>query len=246
MFAEQVGNGAQDGNLDISDLNVKTDADGNLIDDGDGDDGVGLEESADILRQSIEASYAEGVDKGTKPVKKEDKNEQTVEIGEEKFFEGSVEQLEEIVTDPVKFNGLLNNIYRKAVEKGHNMAVESALRSMPDVVKSQVVQQANLNRAVTQFYEENDDLVPYKQTVAAIATRVASENPQLPLAKVFEVTSTLARKKLMLAAKAKGDGGDKGGKPRFPKKPAGNRGGKQEDLSGQAKEIDDMLSAFGQ
>ena len=131
------------------------------------------------------------------------------------------------------------------METGHSKAVESIMRSFPELVKSQIVQQITVRTAVEKFYTKNEDLVPYKKTVAAIANQVASKYPDQPLDKIFELTGKVARKHLKLKDKAMERDNGKGGDGKFPKKPSGPRAkGSEKAPEGMVKEIGDMLDAL--
>jgi hypothetical protein len=215
------------------------DQDKDLDQDKDKDKGD-TDEAAETLRRSIEESY-DTPPKEEKAEKKDEKQTK-LEIGDETFFTGDVDALEDLIKNPKGFNDLLNAIYKKAVEAGHNKSVESVLRSLPETIKNQVIQHITVTTSVKEFYQNNEDLVPYKKTVGAIANQVSSTRPDLPLPKIMELTAKLARKKLNLIEKAKDQGGDKNKGKQFPNKPTGSRSSRiKEEPTGLDKEIDDML-----
>lgn len=210
---------------------------------GDEQNELDNDESIDALRQSIEDSYDD-----TPAKKKVDTDDRTKigEIADETFFSGDADELEDLIKDPKTFNKLLNDVYRKGVEISNTRSNESMLLAAPGIIKQQVSEQIALQRSVTRFYETNEDLVPYKKTVAAIANKVASENPEFTLKEVFKETEKLSRARLKLAKKAS-ENNDKG--KRFPSKPNGRRNTagdkiKDEHKSSMTNQIDDMLDAL--
>lgn len=234
--------GLETEDIKTDDLDIE-DGSGELDDKGGKETELDPEESIDVMRKSIEASF-EDLDEKPKSKEKE-KETPTLEIGDEQFFSGTEEDLENLVSDPKAFNTMLNNIYKKGVEKAHTLAVENILRSAPDIIKTQIVQQMTLTRAVTKFYDDNKDLVPYKKTVASIANQLAAKYPDAPLPKILAATEQLARKRLQLKKTVENKDEDKGG--RFPKKPQGRRPGERstDDLKGIDKELDEMSKALG-
>lgn len=225
--------------VSIESESIALDSEGNpIIEDGGDLEGP---DPADVLRQSIEESYTPPA----APKTEEDKiSEESFTIGDETFFDGDADKLDELVRDPKAFNGLLNNIYKKAVAVGHDMAVKNFMKNTPEIVKTHVSQQIAIKSAVETFYSENQDLLPFKMTVGAFAKKIATERPDLSLPKVLDAAEKFARKKLNLPKDVEGEKSNKGKEPRFPKTPKGPRGAPKGEEKGIAKEIDDMLNAL--
>lgn len=217
--------------------------------DDSGDDKGGADDSTALLRKSIEDSYSDlsTPKSGKKDESKKDESFK-LEIGDEKFFSGDEEALDKLVRDPAAFNGLLNVIFKKAVEVAHNTTTERSATTMPELIRGTVQQQLFVHQTVSDFYSENKDLIPFKKTVAAIAGKLAVENPDMPLPKLLVNAEKFARSRLQLPKQGADDKGNKDKKgAKFPKTPSGNRGsGKSgDDLTGQDKEFADMLSSVG-
>jgi len=244
--------------MDGKDLDLDIKVEDIDIDDGSGGDtgeesggkvekeDIDSDESIEALRKGIEESFD---DRETKPPTggKKEKETATLELDEQEFFSGSQDDLDNVTSDPKAFNAMLNNIYKKAVEKGHSLAVENIMRSAPDIIKSQIVQQMTITRAVTKFYDDNKDLAPYKKTVASIANAVAAKYPDQPLHKILAATEKIARQRLQLKKQVEEKERGSNTDARFPKKPKGGRGSDRstDGLNGLEKELDEMSKAIG-
>jgi len=163
--------------------------------------------------------------------------------GEPMDFIGD-EDLDDILADKDKFNGVLTKIV--------TTSMENILRSMPQVVNAQVKQQQTFQTYVDEFYKENEDLAPVRKTVGAVANEVHSEHPDWKLNQIFEETAARTRKMLGLKAKALGKGEDTPSveepspassqkKPALPGTQRGQKGKGSVPLTGQSKHISDVL-----
>jgi len=141
------------------------------------------------------------------------------------------EQLEELLENPAKFNEVLNKVSAQAVERGEKQTVEKILRSIPQIVATQVSNRIAVTRMVDKFYDDNKDLSHVKKTVGAVANEVHAENSDWAVEKVFKEAAVRTRKLLGLeeAALKKDDKKkDKEPNPAFVKSGARReRGGAQ-------------------
>ena len=155
------------------------------------------------------------------------------------------EQLEELLENPAKFNEVLNKVSAQAVERGEKQTVEKILRSIPQIVATQVSNRIAVTRMVDKFYDDNKDLSHVKKTVGAVANEVHAENSDWAVEKVFKEAAVRTRKLLGLeeAAFKKDDKKkDKEPNPAFVKSGARReRGGAQIEETGIAKEVSDLL-----
>jgi len=155
------------------------------------------------------------------------------------------EQLEELLENPAKFNEVLNKVSAQAVERGEKQTVEKILRSIPQIVATQVSNRIAVTRMVDKFYDDNKDLSHVKKTVGAVANEVHAENSDWAVEKVFKEAAVRTRKLLGLeeAALKKDDKKkDKEPNPAFVKSGARReRGGAQIEETGIAKEVSDLL-----
>lgn len=110
--------------------------------------------------------------------------------------------IDELTRNPEEFNRLLNVVVSKGLDKSEKVIVEKVLRSLPDIVKTNILTINDLRKASEQFYKDNEDLVPFKKVVAATFEEVASENPDKKYDDLFKDVAVKAREKLELVRKA--------------------------------------------
>ena len=152
------------------------------------------------------------------------------------------EDLDEILSDKSKFNAFLSNV----VNQVQTSTVENVYRNLPQMVQTQVSSQQKITTYVDEFYKANEDLLPVRKTVGAVANEVASEHPEMQLEQIFEETEKRVRTMLGLAKKAaqppqKSSTQPAGNSPALPKQGARRAGATAKRLSGQAKHIQDVL-----
>jgi hypothetical protein len=154
------------------------------------------------------------------------------------FLEGV--SVDDLLEDPEKLNSVLGRVYQAAQEQSVNLATQQALRSVPELVVGYITRHTAMNRMVDDFYKEHPDLVNVKQTVAAVANTVHSENSDWSVDKVFSETAKRTRKLLGLKKQAEQVAlRSQAKKPAFAKQ----RGARKEEpsISGLQKEINDLL-----
>ena len=116
-------------------------------------------------------------------------------------FLGSDADLDDITRNVETFNKVLNKVYKAGVESQRGFQ-EGTLRSIPDIVKSNVIIQATLKKKVDVFYKDNKDLLPFRKAVSTVYEELASKNPDWDLDKMFIETEKEARSRLELHKKA--------------------------------------------
>lgn len=157
--------------------------------------------------------------------------------------------IEEVARDSKEFNKLLNKIYQKAVTDAHQMTDESVLRSIPDIVRTNLSLMIGLQKASEEFYKENEDLKPFKKVVAAVFEDLSSKEPGKKYDEVLKNVGDEVRKRLDLQKRvvALDKDKDKGkdNPPRLPHK-AGNLKGKESkpNLSPMQDELAKMNEAL--
>lgn len=151
-------------------------------------------------------------------------------------FVGDID-LEELTADKAKFNKFLNEAFKQFTNTFQPKMQEGVLRSIPDIVKQNVLVQASLRERTNQFYEDNQDLKASRKFVANLAEEMIAEHPDWDLDTLFNEVEKEARIRLELPKKRK-----PGNKPP-PKNPPTKRGARQQpkpDVSPLLKEIDAM------
>lgn len=104
------------------------------------------------------------------------------------FLEGK--SVEDWASDDKSFNKLLNKVFRAGAE--------SVLRSVPAIVRTNVVQQQELATKTKEFYDTHKELAPFKGAVAAVAKDLLGQHPEWGLDKLYEETAKEAKKRLSL------------------------------------------------
>jgi hypothetical protein len=149
------------------------------------------------------------------------------------FLEGVT--IDDLLEAPEKLNAVLINV----AERSATAAMERTLRAVPELVVSYISRHSAMNRMVDDFYKEHPDLASVKQTVAAVANTVHSENAGWNADQVFKETAVRTRKLLGLKQQALASVKPTTNKPAFAKA----RGTRREEpaVSGLQNEINELL-----
>ncbi len=126
--------------------------------------------------------------------------ESPLQLDKQDFISGL--DLDELADNPEKFNEVLNNVYQKAISDARKVLGEETLRAIPDIVKSNIVTMTNLQKASEEFYNENEDLKPFKRVVASVFEELASENPDKHYGEILKDVGPEVRRRLDLHKKA--------------------------------------------
>ncbi|MHA1289115.1 MAG: hypothetical protein ACTSPB_17135 [Candidatus Thorarchaeota archaeon] len=169
-----------------------------------------------------------------------------VPISDQDFI-GDID-LDELTRDPDKLNKLLNNVFKKGVETARDFVKsgsEGVLKAIPDIVKHNLTVITTLKKASDKFYEENEDLKPFKKVVAAVFEEIAAENPDKSYEENFKGLADEVRKRLDLQKKAT-PAAKKKAAPRLPRR--GKQGNRQHQpkTDSLVSEIDAMNSELRQ
>ena len=153
-----------------------------------------------------------------KDVKKDNEPEESKPLTfEDQDFIGDLE-LDDLIRDPKEFNKLLNTIYQKAVTDTRKVLGEGVLRSIPDIVKSNISTMTMLKEASEKFYNDNEDLKPFKKVVAAVFEDISSQNPDKRFDEILNSVGDEVRKRLDLKKTAvKGSVAAEERSPRLPR-----------------------------
>lgn len=105
------------------------------------------------------------------------------------------EELEKMKDDPSVVNEGFKRMYAKLRE--------DALQNMPKVITSTAKREDELNKAVTAFWSDNEDLKPFKNHVVAVATMIEDKYPGLSPEQIFSLTANQVRKDFHMQKVAK-------------------------------------------
>ena len=120
---------------------------------------------------------------------------------EEQDFIGDLD-VDDLVENKEGLNKLLNAVYAKAVSDTQKVVGEGVLKSIPDIVKTNIITVENLRKASEEIYNSNEDLKPFKKVVAAVFEEIASENPDKPYTELMDEVADETRSRLELVKKA--------------------------------------------
>lgn len=221
--------GSDDGSEeDEHDEEDKAEADSDKDEDTDeGEETDGEVESSSLIDQLEEVSAM--VNRGRVNLNAEEKTPKQLEKENEEYEEKedkeketirdllpfvSDEVYEKALSDPKELNGLMNQVYNKAVS--------DMTRSLPGLMSNMITQQTQMQRLADDFYKENEDLVPMKNYVGFVANEIAGKHPDWAYDKLFGEVAIEVRKRLKVGKKAKtAEDGARKNRPAFAKKPKG-------------------------
>ncbi len=193
------------------------------------------------LRGTIDELLAKKVEEEAKPpeVKLE-----PIDVSKDEDFIGDT-PLDELLESKDKLNALMNKVYKSGRDHGARISKEEILKSIPDVVRNNVIVMSNIRSMADKFYQANPDLEPYKQSVASISMTLSAKNPDWEVDKLLTEVAGETRKRLGMVVAAKAST-IPSPKPKFAKAPATGatkKKGAGGELTGLAKDLADMVSA---
>ena len=103
-----------------------------------------------------------------------------------------------ILEDRTKLNNLLNKVATVAFNAAVTASQERILRQIPSVVETTASQQLRISEIVSNFYNSNKDLEPYKPAVSMAAMKLHNENPNMPLEEMLTKAAEETRKVLRI------------------------------------------------
>lgn len=139
---------------------------------------------------------SEKVPKEEKETPKEEKADELISDKDSIYDFVKDLDMDDVSADPKVFNEILH----KVVARVQQLTTEQVLRSIPEVVMSQVRQQTYFKKMADDFYKDNKDLVNVKQVVRACAQQLQKTNPEWEIEKVFSEAATKTRETLGMSA----------------------------------------------
>jgi len=162
------------------------------------DETVKEADQGDETQQTIEALRAQilalseqvGVDPKVQTVQEsvetEDKKEQKkVQAIVENYL--TEDELDQLIDNPQLIN--------VAIKRSQ----DAVIGSIGSIIQAEVNKQIMVNRAVTDFYQTNQDLLPYSKFVQFVMAEVEGKNRDKTYGEIFEQTASECRKRLGLA-----------------------------------------------
>ena len=160
-------------------------------------------------------------------------------LEDEQFI--SDDDLVDLTENTTKFNQVLNKVYQQLATKLHESVTEATLRSIPNIVKSNIVTMTALQRAADSFYDSNPDLKPFKKVVASVFEELSGQNPGKDYGEILDQLAPEVRKRLNLQPTK-----NKPKAPRLPSKSTSTaRPTEPSGPSGLEAELEAMNKALG-
>ncbi len=161
---------------------------------------------------------------------------------EHNFLEGI--DMDDLLGDPARLNGVLQEVYNKALQQASRIALEHTYQTMPATVLHFSRQQYEMQKTIESFYAQNPELVERKTTVGSVANEIAAAHPEYTVEQLLDESAKQVRKMLGLKAQAV-TAKDlpttrRAVTPGFAKQRSGNGRVKQEELSALEKEIAEL------
>lgn len=102
-------------------------------------------------------------------------------------------------------NKLLNSVASMVYQTAQEGTVKRVLTSVPGIVKNSVVTHYNIQKAVSEFYSSNEELLPHAKQVGFIAEQLLASEPGLgnDVNALFKKAGEEARKRLGIKPGAK-------------------------------------------
>ena len=153
---------------------------------------------------------------------------------------------ERILEDPSKLNGVLNEVYRQAVETVIGQVKELEPRMVASVSRAaqkEVQTTIPMYMQVQDFFRKNEDLVPYRKLVQVMSEEISQEKPNLTVDEMLAETESAVRKSLALAEKTKKKDTPKK-RPSFAKGTKGKAPSEKKVTGSEARMLE-LLDKFG-
>ena len=154
----------------------------------------------------------------SKPKTEAPTTEAPISFESQDFLDGV--DFEELKDDPKEFNKFLNKFREKIVLDTRKVLGEGVLRSIPEIIRTNIKLNSDMQKSSEKFYSENEDLKPFKRVVAAVFEEKASDNPDKTYDEILKDIGPEVRKRLNLQKQAKTKQTDDN-PPRLPKKTKG-------------------------
>lgn len=179
---------------------AETEEDSKKDDKTESDGEISSKEVSQVEKLLAEIERLSGlVPKPVTEVSEEDKKDEKAEEVVHDFLKDL--DMDDVSSDPA----VLNKILLAVAAKVQQQTTEQVLRSIPQVVVSQVQQQTYFKRMSDKFYDDNKDLVNVKQVVRACAQQIQQSNPEWEIDKVFSEAAVKTRQTLGLTAPVIGE-----------------------------------------
>lgn len=161
-------------------------------------------QNADILALKSGMPVQPKETKKEDPPKPEDPPKKSAEVEKPQEYQsvdyiGNLD-MDDVTADKNILNQIINNAVQDAIKHVVGMIpdINGLTANIPKTVQEQVQQQISIDRIVNNFYDDNKDLTPVKETVAQVAQNIAIEHPDYDVNKLFNEAAKLTRSLLRM------------------------------------------------
>lgn len=157
------------------------------------------------------------------------------------FMEGL--DINDVLATSENLNSLLATVYNEAMTSASKLSAEQILQNLPNIMSTYVTQHLTMTKLVDDFYASNPDLQQAKQTVAAVANKIAAEHPEFTPTQVFDASAVETRSLLRIKGMAPAQATPaRGQKPAFAPATNGRVRNTAPMLTGIEKDVLDLIT----
>ncbi len=140
-----------------------------------------------VVQQTVQQDASGQVQAGQQPAQQAQPIQQQAQTIQD-FL--TSDELDRLIDEPQ----LINVAFQRSQQQ--------MLGSLGSIVQQEVNKQILISRAVTDFYQSNQDLLPYSQFVQFVMAEVEKTNQDKPYSEIFQTTADECRKRLRLTSPA--------------------------------------------
>lgn len=117
--------------------------------------------------------------------------------GEIQFF-ANEQEVDSALKDAASFNAFLNKMFGVFQERIVTESVNQTLARVPEVSMNVAQNQVTMMSTVQAWYNENKDLLPFKEFCGVIAKEITAKNPNISMGEALQETEKEVRSRLRL------------------------------------------------
>lgn len=194
------------------------------------------ESPAEILRRRVAELTAElekakaGEPIDDDPAKQDARDEEALAF----LDDYSDEQIKDAIANPA----VMREFLKTALTKVRRQAIEDAV----GVASVTTTRNLELKSVIQTFYQENSDLLPYKEMLGFTVNKVQAENPGWNVTDILKESAKRLRKELLISKRVTDVREKK--TPAFPTKQKGAAPGSRPAVNPQQRQISDMIKTL--
>lgn len=94
------------------------------------------------------------------------------------------------------------DVTNEVLERLFNKAVETTLRSLPELISRLIEQQGTLHKITKDFFESNPNFTKYKNLVETTVAEVEAKNPEKDYASILDTAKVKIQNKIAILESA--------------------------------------------